>query len=70
MWVSCKPTQKTAKAPEVTETTTSYNEDIAPIMKRSCTPCHFPEEGRKKMLDTYEAASKNVHDIILIFISF
>ena len=25
----------------------SFNRDILPIMQNSCTPCHFPPEGKK-----------------------
>ena len=30
----------------------------------SCSPCHFPETGKKKLLDTYEATAKNIVDIL------
>lgn len=42
----------------------SYTEDIRPIMVRSCTPCHFPDKGKKKYLDTYKATRNNINDII------
>ncbi|MFN0189262.1 MAG: hypothetical protein ACKVQV_11225 [Bacteroidia bacterium] len=42
----------------------TYEKDIAPFMKASCSPCHFPETGKVKQLDTYEATSKNI-DVIL-----
>ncbi len=62
---SCKTQKTTVSTPEPTsENKISYEKEILPIMKRSCTPCHFPEEGRKKMLDTYDATSKNIHEII------
>lgn len=32
----------------------SYQKDIRPIMVQKCTPCHFPERGRKEMLHTYQ----------------
>lgn len=44
--------------------TTFYDTDIQPIMVRSCTPCHFPEKGRKKILNTYTAVSTNIQDIL------
>lgn len=46
------------------ENPVSYAEQIRPIMVQKCTPCHFPEKGRKKMLDTYEATQKNIDDIL------
>ncbi len=42
----------------------SYEKDILPLMERSCTPCHFPEEGRVKMLDNYEATKANINGIL------
>ncbi len=63
--VFCKTPRKTASsasgnhAPMI-----SYEKDISPIMVRSCTPCHFPEEGKKKLLNTYEATKGNIVDIL------
>ena len=42
----------------------SYEKDISPIMKLKCTPCHFPEHGRKEMLDTYAATKEHIEDIL------
>jgi hypothetical protein len=42
----------------------SYKMDVAPIMIDRCTPCHFPDGGKKKFLDTYAAVSTNIDDII------
>ena len=42
----------------------SYQKDILPIMQARCTPCHFPEQGKKKMLDTYGAVKNNLDDIL------
>lgn len=42
----------------------SYERDLLPLMQRSCTPCHFPDQGRVKMLDTYEATKTNINGII------
>jgi hypothetical protein len=41
-----------------------YTTDVAPIIQDRCTPCHFPESGKKKFLDTYNAVSTNIDDII------
>jgi hypothetical protein len=63
--LSCKSTEKTTTDSEKPMVqTVSYERDIKPIMIRSCTPCHYPEKGRKKQLDTYEAVSDNVSQII------
>lgn len=42
----------------------SYEKDIAGIIKTSCSPCHFPPDGRKEPLDSYEAVSKNINAVI------
>lgn len=42
----------------------SYAKDIVPIMQASCTPCHFPPDGRKEPLDSYEAVKKNIGEVI------
>lgn len=42
----------------------SYAQHIQPIMVEKCTPCHYPETGKKMMLDTYEAVRDNVKDIL------
>ena len=61
---NCK-TSKTATASEDNAgVKVSYIDDIRPLMVRSCTPCHFPENGRKIMLDDYEATVAEFDDII------
>ena len=66
---NCKPAQQTAAtAPEPSATSTasvSYELTLRPIMQKSCTPCHFPAQGQKKMLDTYEATRANIYAILL-----
>jgi hypothetical protein len=47
-----------------TSTGISYERDIAPIISDRCTPCHFPDRGKKKFLDTYGAVRNNIDDII------
>lgn len=53
-FTSCGVSEDTTNNNENT-VSVSYQKDIYPIMERSCTPCHFPEEGRKAMLNTYAA---------------
>lgn len=48
-----------AKEPAV-----SYQTDIAPIMQSRCSPCHFPDKGKVKPLDTYTAVKTNFTNII------
>lgn len=43
----------------------TYNNDIAPILKTNCTPCHFPAEGRKEPLNTYETVKSKIVEILL-----
>ncbi|MES2747025.1 MAG: hypothetical protein V4648_01525 [Bacteroidota bacterium] len=42
----------------------SYKKDIVPIMQTSCTPCHFPPDGRKEPLDSYETVKNNIAAVI------
>jgi hypothetical protein len=42
----------------------TYANDIAPMMQVRCTPCHYPDTGKKKFLDTYQAVHDNIDDII------
>ncbi|MCR8666879.1 hypothetical protein NO995_04245 [Aestuariibaculum sp. M13] len=58
----CKSSKETTVKQE--EPAVSYAKHIAPVMERSCTPCHFPENGKKKYLDTYGAVKNNIEDII------
>lgn len=56
----CKSSQKATSKKNVI----SYTQNIAPIIENSCTPCHFPEQGKKKMLNTYDAVKENIEDIL------
>lgn len=60
----CTTTKKVTQQQAPATITTSYQKDISPIMQMHCTPCHFPEQGKKKMLDTYAATRDNFDDII------
>ncbi len=42
----------------------SYEKDLLPIMQASCTPCHFPPDGRKEPLNNYDAVKSHLPDII------
>jgi hypothetical protein len=42
----------------------SFEKDVMPIMQASCTPCHFPPDGRKKPLNNYDAVKANIVDVI------
>lgn len=46
------------------EPVVTYATDVAPIIQDRCTPCHFPETGKKKFLDTYVAARDNIDSIL------
>ena len=49
----------------VAKNAVSYEKDISPFMTRSCSPCHFPDEGKKKYLDTYASVKENIEDILV-----
>lgn len=42
----------------------SYANDIAPLIDAYCTPCHFPDGGKLKFLDTRKAVTDNIDNII------
>jgi len=52
------------KASKSTVTAVSFDKDVLPIMQARCTPCHFPPDGRKKPLNTYDAVKDNINDIV------
>jgi uncharacterized membrane protein len=64
----CKPAQSTqassTKKKIPPELVVSYEKHIKPIMVNKCTPCHFPELGKKKMLDTYESTKESITDML------
>ncbi len=60
----CSSPKVAVKAAEPVQPAITYMKDIAPIMQARCTPCHFPEQGKKKFLDTYAATRDNIDDII------
>ena len=66
MW-SASCSKKTAVKPkaEYDGPMVSYASQIAPIMERSCSPCHYPQkEGRKAPLDTYDALKGEFSEVI------
>jgi uncharacterized membrane protein len=63
----CKPAQSTTASKPAEEPAVplvSYEKDIKPILLGKCTPCHFPETGKKKMLDNYAAVKTDVNEIL------
>jgi uncharacterized membrane protein len=62
----CKPSQTTTAdaSQKIAVNPVSYEKDIKPLMLERCTPCHFPETGKKKLLDTYVATKTDVNEII------
>ena len=43
----------------------TYAADVAPIIEGRCTPCHFPDGGDIKFLDTYKSVKNTIDDIIV-----
>lgn len=62
----CKAKQTATMTTEAKtfENPVTYQNDVAPLMELKCTPCHFPDKGKKKYLDTYAAVKKNIDDIL------
>jgi hypothetical protein len=44
--------------------TLHYASDIAPMLKVSCAPCHFPPGGNKDPLNTYAAVKHSIEHVI------
>lgn len=43
----------------------SYSANIAPLVERSCSPCHYPEKGgNKAALDSYEGLKAEFREVI------
>jgi hypothetical protein len=57
---NCKSAKNKYVAPEAI----TYTKDVAPIIQTSCTPCHFPPEGKKDALNSYETVKDNIAEII------
>lgn len=67
LFSNCTATKKTTGTSvnePMARPTFTYEKDVAPILQASCAPCHFPETGKKKPLDSYDAVSKNMDDIL------
>ncbi len=62
---SSKKTTTTTSSEPVAKPSFTYEKDVASIMMASCAPCHFPETGKKKQLDTYQAIANNIDDILV-----
>ena len=61
----CKSSKSTVSDSSKSEPLISFEQHISPIMALKCTPCHFPERGKKKLLHTYEATKENIDDILI-----
>ncbi len=59
---NCGPSKNVTK-PSATATV-FYQKDIVPMLKTSCTPCHFPPDGKVEALDNYTAVKKHIDEII------
>jgi len=61
----CTTSKKALSGADKNMPLVSYEKDISPIIKARCSPCHFPPEGKKEALDTYEAVKTNIDDLLL-----
>lgn len=43
----------------------NYITNVQPTILANCSPCHIPPKGFKLALNTYDAAKKNIDDIIM-----
>lgn len=42
----------------------TYEANIAAMMQTNCSPCHFPPDGKKEALNTYETTKAHAMDIL------
>ena len=61
----CTTTKKAGSGSNAEASMITYKEDVAPLLGQSCSPCHFPDGGKVKFLDTHNAVRENIDDIIL-----
>jgi hypothetical protein len=59
---NCGSSKKAATA--TAAVTVSYEKDIVPMMQSSCAPCHFPPDGKKEALNSYDAVKNHIDDVI------
>jgi hypothetical protein len=60
---NCSSTKKASASKPAT--VVSYEKDIMPMLKASCTPCHFPPDGSKQALNTYADVTANFDEILI-----
>ncbi len=57
----CSSTKIQAGQPQVK---INYIADVQPLVLSNCSPCHFPEKGRVKALNTYAAMKDEIDDVV------
>lgn len=55
---------KKMKASKMASSVT-YTANVNPIIINNCSPCHIPNKGNKKPLDTYASVKSNIDDILV-----
>ena len=55
----CSSSKKAAKTPPV-----SFETEVLPIMQASCTPCHFPPDGKKVPLNNADSLKVHIASVI------
>ena len=59
----CNLSSSTSVSPNP-DATVSYARDLAPLMLKNCSPCHFPEKGKADKLHTYDRVRRHIRDIL------
>ena len=56
---------ETTNPAEYTGPKVSYATDIAPLLERSCSPCHYPnQQGKKQPLDSYAGVKAELPEVL------
>jgi hypothetical protein len=66
IFVACsKKTAPVASVEPYTGPAVSYLADVAPLLERSCSPCHYPaKDGKKVPLDNIASVKKELSDML------
>jgi len=60
----CTTSKNAAGNKKAPAPTYAYDTDIAPILMAHCSPCHYPPQGQKLPLNSYQAVHDHIDDML------
>ena len=60
----CTTSKNAAGNQKKTTPAYTYTTDVAPILMTHCSPCHFPPQGQKLPLNTYQAVHDHIDEML------